>query len=243
MFQSAVNGGRAAYNDVELLLRSSYGPSSSSSSSGYVGDSGLPASMMNTPASSSFTPPLSTPSALSSFSATSSSSSASLPRTANGTSSSSTMAASTTTTTSTVQVQPPSSSSNEKTFQEIDDTLTRNGFFGNLGANSFGPELDALIHGSRASAPWLSNSNSNGNPASSSSSSSSLHGVSPTSHATPSEGAGATITSNVRGDVGRGQPDSARVRDGGAGIAARFEELDSADLIRMNSLSEIFGRN
>ena len=242
MFQSAVNGGRAAYNDVELLLRSSYDPSSSSSSGGYVGDSGLPASMMNTPASSSFTPPLSTPSALSSFSATSSSSSASLPRTANGTSSSSTMAAATTT--STVQAQqPPSSSSNEKTFQEIDDTLTRNGFFGNLGANSFGPELDALIHGSRASAPWLSNSNSNGNPASSSSSSS-LSGVSPTSHATPSsEGAGATITSNVRGDVGRGQPDSARVRDGGAGIAARFEELDSADLIRMNSLSEIFGRN
>ncbi|GAA5930423.1 Zn(II)2Cys6 transcription factor [Sporobolomyces koalae] len=48
----------------------------------------------------------------------------------------------------------------QQTFQQIDETLKNGGFFGSLGENSFGPELDALIHGSRSNAPWVAGNNS-----------------------------------------------------------------------------------
>jgi hypothetical protein len=101
------------------------------------------------------------------------------------------------------------SSSNEKTFQEIDETLTKNGFFGSLGDNSFGPELDALIHGSRASAPWMLSGN--------------IVNSAPTP---PSHSNG----SNSRNDGAQF-----------AMVSRRFEELESSDLTRMGSFSDIFG--
>ena len=97
-----------------------------------------------------------------------------------------------------------SAASNAKTFQEIDETLSKNGFFASLGDNSFGPELDALIHGSRASAPWMLSGN--------------------VTTSSPS------IVSNVRNDAGQ------------VGLGSRrFEELESSELLRAGSFSEIFG--
>ncbi|GAA5895977.1 Zn(II)2Cys6 transcription factor [Sporobolomyces salmoneus] len=129
-----------------------------------------------TPSSSSyhlFTPPLSTPSAH-----------GSLP-------------------TGGAQPRNPISSSNatsapsEKTYREIDETLARNGFFGTLGDNSFGPELDALIHGSRASAPWILGGN--------------VTAVSQTHNPNVSN------MSNVRGE---------NAMRGAGGGGARFEEVE-----------------
>ncbi|GAA5958364.1 hypothetical protein JCM3765_004807 [Sporobolomyces pararoseus] len=102
----------------------------------------------------------------------------------------------------TANTQISTSSTNEKTFQEIDETLSKNGFFGSLGDNSFGPELDALIHGSRASAPWMLSGNITTPP---------------------------SVVSNVRNDAGQ------------AGLGTRrFEELESSELLRAGSFSEIF---
>ncbi|GAA6009697.1 hypothetical protein JCM11491_001063 [Sporobolomyces phaffii] len=109
-------------------------------------------------------------------------------------------------TVSTHSSAPTTSSGTEKTFQEIDETLVRSEFFGKLGGNSFGPELEALIHGSRTSAPWLNG----GKPAE-------------VTHAN---------------QIPNGFPLSNGAMSTGGG---RFEELDSHDLIRMGSLSSIFG--
>jgi len=104
----------------------------------------------------------------------------------------------------------PNAKSTEKTFQEIDQTL-KQGFFGNLGDNTFGPELEALIHGSRASAPWLAGGNSVPPPANTS-----------------------VNVSNAREEVAFSPNNPAAFGLG------RFEELDSQDLMRLDSLSSMF---
>lgn len=110
-----------------------------------------------------------------------------------------------------------SNAENEKTFREIDDTLMQNGFFGNLGDNSFGPELEALIQGSRASAPWMVSGNS----------------VPPAT--SMSSGPGTTISNSRAEGVFPLSPGNISMSTG------RFEELDNRGLIGMESLSSIFG--
>lgn len=104
----------------------------------------------------------------------------------------------------------PTIKSTVKTFQEIDQTL-KQGFFGSLGDNTFGPELEALIHGSRASAPWLAGGNS----------------------VPPPQANTSVNVSNAREEVAFSPNNPA------FGLG-RFEELDSHELMRLDSLSSMF---
>ncbi|GAA6060693.1 hypothetical protein JCM10212_005075 [Sporobolomyces blumeae] len=105
-------------------------------------------------------------------------------------------------------------------FQEIDDTL-KQGFFNGLGDQSFGPELDALIRGSRASAPWNQQQTS----------------AEPTAPVQPSYPASMSTGIAMPGETATL---GMSANDAPMGLP-RFEEIDGNDLARMESIASHLG--